>query len=106
MIVTANLQSIAGTDDVGLCMFKLVGYGTSMPFVVGSPPTILSNTSCMAWANDDGQISQEIVGNDLISPPNTTYVIQMFSGSGNFICEGRYSITGTGTVDLSALTQL
>ncbi len=66
--------------------------------IVASPIT--------AYANGSGDISQVILGNDVITLTGTTYVVQVFSKQGSPVTAARYSLTGTGTLDLSSLTPL
>src|ERR1700733_14831369 len=110
--LTANLQTISGVEDAGYCTISLVGFGDSIPLASepagsgGHIEVVLSTLSCKAIAGTNGLISQVLFGNDVITPPHTTYVVQIFSDLGGFISEGRYSITGSGSVDLSTLVQI
>ena len=112
LTITANLQTISGVEDVGYATFTLVGFGDLIPTASepagsgGHIDVVISTLSCKAMANTSGLISQVILGNDIITPPNTTYVVQIYSDLGAYISEGRYSLVGSGTVDLSTLTQI
>jgi hypothetical protein len=112
LTITADLSTISGSEDAGYAVFTLVGFGDLVPTASepagsgGHIEVILSTLSCKALANDVGLISQVLLGNDIITPPNTTYVVTIYSDLGGFISEGRYSLVGSGTKDLSTLTQI
>jgi|HubBroStandDraft_6_1064221.scaffolds.fasta_scaffold291529_4 hypothetical protein len=101
--VIATLESIIGLGDSGTCIFRLGGFGASVPTVSGA---VISTLIAKAVANSAGVISQALVGNDVISPPGTFYVVAFFNDQGGFISEGKYRFTGSGTQDLSTSVQL
>jgi|SRR5215469_18275645 len=101
LTVTATLNNLAGSADVGYAVFTLVGYGNNVPRINGA---VISVLSVKATANGSGLISQTIVGNDVITPAGTSYAVQIYSDSGALISTGRYTFTGSGSVDLSTLT--
>jgi hypothetical protein len=103
LTITASLEDLSGTANVGGATFTLVGYGNIPPKVSGALLSVLSIT---ATANGSGAISQVILGNDVVSPSGTTYVVSVFSSTGAFVFTARYSLTGSGTLDLSTLTPL
>lgn len=103
LTITADLRTLANSNDIGWATFTLVGFGGNVPRISGA---LLSTVSILALANGSGVISQVILGNDAITPSGTTYYVEIFSDSGAFIAAGRYSLTGSGTVDLSTLTPL
>lgn len=103
LTITANLKDITGANNIGSAIFTLVGFGNSMPTSAGA---VLSTRGLTAPADGSGAISQTIVGNDVISPANTSYVVAIYSNTGAFIAKQRYSLTGAGTINLSTLTPL
>lgn len=103
LTITANLVDLTNTADVGSAVFTLVGYGSQPPRVSGS---VIANLSVKATANGSGAISQVILGNDVITPGTTTYVVTVFDASGAQVWSNRYKFTGSGSVDLSTQTPL
>lgn len=53
-----------------------------------------------------GSISTVIYGNDVITPAGTYYAISLVDAQGNVVQAGIYQLAGSGTQDLSSLTQL
>lgn len=104
LTITATCVDITGTDNAGWATFELVGYGAILPRVSGSSCIALGIIK--ASANGSGAISQIILPNDSILPSGTTYVVNIYNASGGLMSSGRYSLTGSGTVDLSSLTPL
>src|SRR5580700_2100810 len=98
LTITADLEDLSGSSNVGSAVFTLVGYGSNVPRISGA---ILSTLSVTAQANSSGDISQVIVGNDVITPSGTTYMVEVFSSAGSLVSAARYSLTGSGSVDLS-----
>lgn len=103
LTITCDLEDLTGTANVGWAVFTLVGFGSQPPRISGA---IISTLSVTAVANGSGDISQVILGNDVITPSGTTYMVEIFSAAGAFISAARYSLTGTGSVDLSTLTPI
>jgi hypothetical protein len=103
LTATANLKNLANTADVGWATFTLVGTGGNVPRISGS---VLSVLTLKAVADGSGNISTTIIGNDTITPSGTTYAVNIYSSGGALISSARYSLTGSGTVDLSTLTPL
>jgi len=103
LTIIANLADLTGTANVGWAIFTLVGFGNTPPTISGS---VISTLSVTALANGSGAISQVLLGNDVIRPAGTTYVVQIFSNTGALISSARYSLTGTGSLDLSTLTPI
>lgn len=103
LTITASLKDLTGIADVGSAVFTLVGFGRDVPRISGA---IISTLSVTALADGSGDISQVIKGNDVITPSGTTYCVEVFSDSGAFVSSARYSLTGSGSVDLSTLTPL
>ena len=103
LTITADLEDLTGAANVGSAVFTLCGYGNQPPRISGA---ILSTVSITALANGSGVISQVIIGNDVITPSGTTYAVTVYSSTGAFISEGRYKLTGSGSVDLSTLTPI
>jgi hypothetical protein len=106
LTVTANLTELTGSVDEGWLTFILVGYATQ-PRVVGG--CIIGEMSVSAHASispPNGQVSQAIIPNDAITPSGTSYMIEVFNGKGAMVSAGRYSLTGSGSVDLSDLIPL
>jgi hypothetical protein len=101
LTITATLDDLTGTANSGSVVFTLCGFGQTPPLISGH---MLSTLSVTAAANGSGAVSQVLLGNDVITPAGTYYNVQTFSSSGSLISSARYSLTGSGTVDLSTLT--
>jgi hypothetical protein len=106
LTITCDLVDLTDSDNVGWVVFTLQNFGSSVPCASVSPPAVLSSVSCKAMANSSGVVSQALIGNDQISPKNTNYLVSIFSNLGALISEGKYSFSGSGTVDLSTLVQI
>lgn len=103
LTITASLEDLSGSANAGSAVFTLVGYANQPPRVSGG---LIATLSVTALANGSGAISQVILGNDVITPAGTKYEVQVFSNSGAMISSAMYSLTGSGTVDLSTLSPL
>jgi hypothetical protein len=97
-LVTANLVDLTGVSNIGWAVITLVGYGSDIPRTAASIISVLSIKVL------GSSVSQNILGNDVISPAGTTYQIAIYSDQGAFISEQRYSITGSSTANLNMLT--
>ena len=104
LTITANLIDLTGTNDVGWVTFTLVGYGTNVPRIGGT--CNITQPVIKALANGSGNISQVILGNDVITPTGTLYEVRVFSNVGSQISVAKYSLTGSGSKDLSVLTPI
>lgn len=101
--LTATLQDILGqVDPNALIRITLAGYGSANPRVVGS--AMVSRATQEVEVNDEGIISTQLWGNDVINPSGTFYCIQVVDSENNVTQSGNYQITGYGTQDLSNLS--
>lgn len=102
LTITANLVDLTNTANVGSAVFTLTGYGQTPPRISGT--SLISTLSVTSIANGSGLISQVILGNDVITPAGTLYLVEFLSNTGAFISAAKYKLIGSGTVDLSTLT--
>jgi hypothetical protein len=103
LTITASLEDISGTANVGWAVFTLVGFGDTPPTVSRA---LISQLQVTAVANSSGAISQTILGNDVISPSGTSYLVEIFSSTGAPVWCARCSLTGSGSHALSSFTPL
>lgn len=102
--LTANLQDIGGNlDNGGSLVIVLCGYGPVLPRIAGT--TMLAKVAPQKYIAVAGTLSIPIWGNDVITPGSTYYSISVLDERGNVVQAGIYQLTGSGTVDLSTLTQ-
>jgi hypothetical protein len=102
--LTATLQSWAGVNDAGAALeITLCGFGQTLPKVTGASMLAKIKTQVLATA---GTISTVIYGNDVITPTGTYYSIAVIDDQKNVVQSGIYQLSGSGTQDLSSLTQL
>jgi hypothetical protein len=104
LTITASLVDLTNTANVGWAIFTLVGFGPTPPRVAGT--SVIASTVLKSIANGSGVISQVVIGNDVITPSGTSYQVDIYSAVGSLISSARYSLTGSGTTDLSTLTPL
>ena len=104
LTITANLVDLTNTANVGKAIFTLLlPVANSQVTVSGA---VISQLSVTSLANGSGAISQVILGNDVLTPAGTTYLVSVYAATGVLVWEARYKLTGTGSVDLSTLTPL
>jgi hypothetical protein len=103
LTITANIQSIFGANyPKGTPVFQLENYGSSVPRVISTGFVVSPRVT--ATADINGLISTLIWGNDLIAPSGTYYLVTFMSDKNLQTAQCRYSLVGSGTVDLSTLT--
>ena len=106
--LTATLEDITGqpagsTANPAKLQIMLCNFGLYLPAVPGNN----NQTKIFIEILSTGaQISVPLWGNDDISPTGTYYAITVIDGLGRVVQSGAYLITGSGTHDLSTLTQL
>jgi len=102
---TATLKNILSANAVGARIkVTLAGYDNTLPEIPGY--YLLGEVSEDIQANADGLVNASLWGNDVITPLNTFYLIQVYDGQGNCIAAGEYRLKGGGTQDLSTLAPL
>ena len=97
-LLTADLVDLTGTANIGWAIITLIGFGSAIPRTASSILNVLSIKVL------GSSISQNLLGNDVITPAGTTYQVAIYSDQGAFISEQRYSITGLAQVDLNTLS--
>jgi hypothetical protein len=111
--LTGTLKDIFSNNDQGASVaIQLVGYGSQVPRIAGT--AMLAKTAPLQIVVPaNGQFSQTIYGNDQITPLvgpyngfGTYYVVQVLDEFGNVIQANAYSLTGSGSQDISAMTPL
>jgi hypothetical protein len=107
---TGTVQNLGGpltitwtNTGMGQVAFTLVGFDGNLPRVI-SKSEVISALSVTAMANGSFQISQIMLGNDVITPTGTSYVVRATSTTGGFMSSKRYKFIGNGNVDISSLT--
>jgi hypothetical protein len=79
------------SDKAGSCVFTLTGFGAHLPTCRGA---ILSATTCQVRADEQGQIVQDLLGNDLIEPQGTQYQISVYDKHQVLLHESMHEFTG------------
>ncbi len=107
--LTATLQDITGNPAGSLAnpaklQIALCGYGATIPEIVGT--SVLARTGPFELFSTGGEISTQLWGNDVITPPGTYYAITILDGENNVVQTGAYQFTGTQTIDLSHAAQI
>ena len=102
--LTATLQDFTGVDVQGSwLLIVLCGFKQILPKVAGTSMLAQITKKVLATA---GTISTQIYGNDVIVPSGTYYAISVLDAQSNVVQAGIYQLAGSGTQDLSSLTQL
>lgn len=106
--LTANLESIAGgSAEAGYLRITLCGYGPQLPSVPGT--CMLADAGVpqlVGPQNGSTPLSVQLFGNDVIMPGNTFYEVALLDADQNVIQTGMYSLTGSGSFDLSQVPQI
>jgi hypothetical protein len=92
-------QNLLGTADVAKVTYELQNLQNQVPTVWGSAIITEPDGSVICT---DGTGSFTVYGNDVITPPDTFYMVRFYSGQGELVATLSYLFTGTGTFDLSA----
>jgi hypothetical protein len=107
--LTATLADITGVDagtaaNPARLLIQLCGFGLTLPNIPGTQTLARIGE----YFQDTGSgISTLLWGNDVITPTGDTYyAITVFDGEGNVVQSGAYQFTGSGTIDLSAASQI
>lgn len=99
--LTANLQSILTTSESGYLRITLCGFGAAIPTIPGTG--VIANAGIPQIVGPGPSISQELYGNDVIQPTGTFYEVAILDTDENVIQANNYTLTGSGTVDISNL---
>ena len=104
--LTALLQDIAGhplgsaANPCKLCI-ALCGYGPYLPKIAGT--SMLARVGPIYLESTNGSFSTPLWGNDVITPSGTYYTVALLDGQGNVVQCAAYTLTGSGTQDLSGI---
>lgn len=92
--VTATLNTVLGDLLQGnaFVRFRLRNFAGAVPRVTGT--SIVAETKRDVFPDASGNISTQLIGNDVIVPINTFYTIE-FWNNGKPVSVGNYIITGT-----------
>lgn len=105
--LTGTLNDISGVANAGTVTVTLVGYGANLPRIAGT--AVLAPITVSATANGSGVFSLPLWGNDQITVAGVTsttyYDIEVKSAAGSSLGHYAFQLTGSGSVDLSNLTQ-
>lgn len=105
--LTATLDTLTGgaagsTANPAKLVVTLCNYDPHLPRIAGT--AMVAAVVTIARADDASQVSIPLWGNDVITPAGTYYNISIVDGQGNIVQSDNYQLTGSGTIDLSALT--
>lgn len=96
----ATLMDLAGNGiPGGTLQIYLAGYGSQTPEVPGTDVFGANNILCTA--DSEGDISQPLFGNDVITPAGTFYCMVCSDANGDVVWAQDYVLTGSGDQDLS-----
>jgi hypothetical protein len=101
--ITGKIQDFLGNNAVGATVsVRLTNFGLDNPRVPGS--CIISSPKIPVAQDGLGGFSFTPIGNDVITPPNTFYLVTFTSDNANTASLTiPYQFTGTGTQDLSQI---
>jgi hypothetical protein len=107
--LTATLQDCTGTAvgsaaNPAKLAIALCGFGPQLPRIAGT--SMLARPGPQYIEAPAGTISTKVWGNDQITPSGTYYTISLLDSQGNIVQTAAYSLTGSGTFDLSNLVPL
>lgn len=106
--LTANLETIlAGAETAGYLEITLCGYGPVIPSVPGT--CLLADGGVpqrIGPQQGSTPLSILLYGNDVIQPAGTFYSIAVLDQNQNIVQANNYSLTGSGSQDLSSLTPM
>jgi hypothetical protein len=101
--ITGKIQDFLGNNAVGATVsVRLTNFATDNPRVPGS--CIISSPKIPVAQDGLGGFSFTPIGNDVITPPNTYYLVIFTSDTANTASVAiPYQFTGSGTQDLSQI---
>jgi hypothetical protein len=107
--LTATLDDLSGaaagsTANPAKLRITLCGFGPSLPLIQGT--AMLAKTGPFSVYSSGAAISVLLWGNDQISPSGTYYSIEVLDGEDNVVQCGAYTLTGSGSQDLSSIPQV
>ena len=103
--VTAKLETVDGNGLQGssFVRFRLRNFSGFVPRILSS--SIIVPTYFDSFPDANGNISQDLVGNDSIFPISTFYTVEFFN-QGRITASGNYIISGAGPFDLNTQEQI
>lgn len=103
--LTATLEDILGSaDPQAYLRITLCGLYGFVPRIAGT--AIVAKIQQLVYQNiDTGIWSAALWGNDALTPTGSFYCIEVIDGNGNIAQSGNYLIVGSGSQDLSGMTQ-
>lgn len=104
--ISAKLDSIlGGTALGGYLRITLCGFGNTVPVVPGTGVIADAGVpQIVGPQTGSGPLTQQVWGNDVITPVNTFYEVAVLDQNRNVVSCAAYQFTGSGTIDLSTAT--
>lgn len=107
--LTVNMLALTGASagsisDQARVSIDLCNFGLYVPQIPGFGT--LTKINQVKYSDGTAVLSMPLWGNDVITPSGNYYAITVYDGDGNVVQSGAYVITGSGTFDLSSLTQM
>jgi hypothetical protein len=107
--VTAKPINIEGTiDSTSTLDFMLCGYGSQIPRAHGSGNSVgtFVNGALTGVQGEVPEISIQLIGNDVIDPPNTYYTVTTRNGNGDVLQVNAYRFEDGSTYNLDFATPI
>jgi hypothetical protein len=100
LTITVTLPTLpGGAVNNGWCVLTLVGVASNLS------SDFLSRNGRNQAANN-GVVSIDLLGNDVISTAGTSYQVDLCNADGSVIGSWQYTFTGSGNFALSSLTPM